>query len=161
MKAKPRTPKIFDPDTALKAARGFHGAAGLLENAHNANVERMQRHPTGEVHSPLEDTFVAAAVLEALALELVLKTRLYRAGIPFEKIHELNELYAQVPAAERQTAEQRYKEFRHPAMRATLDDVLKFHGSVFETWRYPHEQPRLEMSMGELRKAFRALTEGL
>jgi hypothetical protein len=80
---------------------------------------------------------VSSAVLEALALELILKVRLNKAGIRIPKTHNHTALFEGLPALERQQAGQRYQTSRHAAMRPTI------------------------ASMGEMQRAFNALLHGL
>ena len=72
----------FTVEGAMKAARGFHRAAGDLETLH-----QQQLRP-GHFDQAAFDQLVGrgggAVVLEALAIELVLKARLKRAGISFD-----------------------------------------------------------------------------
>jgi hypothetical protein len=109
-----------------------------------------------------------AVVLEALAIELVLKARLKRSEIDFQgplkgiKRHDHAKLFALLPDIEKQQADQRYRSLRHPAIRATLAEALDFSAKVFTEWRYMHEQPSgVQASMGEMQRAFKALTEGM
>jgi hypothetical protein len=163
MNGQSATPHLFNPDTAIKAARGFHGAACLLEKAHQSNMAQLSAHPSTDIYSPFEDTTPGAVVLESLALELVLKVRLYRAGIwgRKTKTHKHRDLFALLPATDKCDTEQRYQAYRHPAMRATLEEVLNFSSDIFETWRYPHEHSHVVVSTGEMQRAFRALADGL
>ena len=100
-------------------------------------------------------------MLEALALEIVLKARLLRSGIAIPRTHDHASLYASLPDVEKQDVGQRYQSARHPAMGPTLADALAFRANVFAKWRYLHERGLVEASMGEMRRAFRALDDGL
>src|SRR6516225_3741828 len=97
-----------------------------------------------------------AVVLEALALELVLKARLLRAGTRTPKWHSHSDLFALLPAAEQHDSEQIYQTSRQAAMRATLAEALDSSTKAFERWRYHNEQPA-GTSIGEMQRAFNAL----
>lgn len=171
------TPLPFDADGALKAARGFHAAGGHLEIAerqlltriHGGEGVRSEPRPPGTVGVPLEPDMLTqvmgagagVVVLEALALELVLKVRLARSGTPVWATHNHSKLFAKLPALERTAADQRYQSRRHPAMRKTLEEVLAFSADQFVKWRYMHEHPNVSASSGEMRCAFVALVDGL
>ena len=99
-------------------------------------------------------------VLEALALELVLKARLLQSGINPPKWHSHSDLFALLPEAEQQVAGQIYQANRHSAMRETLAEVLDFSTNAYERWRYHNEQPA-EGSAGEMQRAFDALVAPL
>jgi hypothetical protein len=155
----------FTVEGAMKAARSFHHAAGKLEASWHIGPV-----PEGVT---LDQAFIekligeraGAVVLEALALELVLKAILQRAGISFARLqdkHDHSALFALVPDAEKQEAEQRYQSVRHPAMKAaSLDQALSSSAQVFKQWRYMHEQNSVQASMGEMQRAFTALAHGM
>jgi hypothetical protein len=91
-----------------------------------------------------------AVVLEAVAIEIVLKARLRRAGISFANLrdkHDHSALFALVPDVEKREAEQRYQSA--PAMRATLAEALSFSARVFTQWRYMYEQVSVEASLNK------------
>ncbi len=46
-------------------------------------------------------------------------------------------------------------------MRATLAEVLAYSAPVFEMWRYQHEHPHVEASIGEMQSAFESLADGI
>jgi hypothetical protein len=98
--------------------------------------------------------------LEALALELLLKAKLLRAGTRPPKWHNHSDLFALLPAAEQQDAEQVYQANRDPTTRATLAEVLDLSAKAFERWRYHHEQPAAP-SLGEMQRAFSSLVASL
>lgn len=104
---------------------------------------------------------VSSTVLEALALELILKVKIDRMGIKIPKTHNHADLFAELPAPERQQAGQRYQSSRHRAMRPTIEEALAFSADAFESWRYLHEHQHVEASMGEMQRAFNALVHGL
>jgi hypothetical protein len=154
------TKQPFNAEGAMKAARGFHGTAALLEDIH----KRERVFPKGtnfdlDMLNQLMGRVVSATVLEALALELVLKVRLNRAGVAVSKEHSHAKLFAELPETDKQEAEDRYQAQRHPAMRATLEEVLTYSANVFEKWRYLHEHPHVEASMGEMQRAFESLAD--
>jgi hypothetical protein len=95
-----------------------------------------------------------AVVLEAIAIELVLKVRLKRARISFDSLrdkHDHSALYSLVPDLEKQEAEQQYQWIRHPPFRATtLAEALSFSAKVFVKFRYMHGEPPVEASLGEV-----------
>jgi hypothetical protein len=141
-------------DSVAKAARVIHSAANQLEEV------RADARPDASIDSAYLDETIGmvpgAKVLEALALELVLKARLLRAGIRPPKWHSHSDLFALLPAAEQQGAERIYQTGRQPAMRATLAEVLDISAKAFERWRYHQEQPA-QPSIGEMQHAFNAL----
>jgi hypothetical protein len=153
----------FNADAALRTARGFHHAAGLLEAMHQQNIAQLPKGVDlgADIISQAVGMAAGAVVLEALAVELLLKVRLHRAGQPLKKTHKHADLFALLPEPERNGAEQRYAAWRLSAMRGTLEEVLKFSSDLFEKWRYMHEHGTVEVSMGELQRAFGALQDGL
>jgi len=102
-----------------------------------------------------------AVVLEALALEILLKARLLRAGIPVPRWHDHSALYGLLPDTERQEAEQRYQSAGWPPMRATLAEALSASANLFVEWRYMHEEISVEASLGEMQRAYAALADGM
>lgn len=144
-------------DRAAKAARIFHVAATRLEEL------RSDTKPDANIDAALDEMLGmlgGVTVLEALALELVLKARLLQSGINPPKWHSHSDLFALLPEAEQQVAGQIYQANRHSAMRETLAEVLNFTAKAYERWRYHHEQPA-EASLGEVRRAFDALVASL
>ena len=173
------TADSFNSFGAMYAARGFHFAAGLfgIEGSHlqlsvrngmagySANLREQEklppeqkkpRRPVGEVASMA----ISAVVLEALALELVLKVRLYRAGKTPPKSHNLATLFAKLPASERREITQRFRASRQPGA-LTLGQLLAYSAEAFEQWRYMHEHERVEASVSDMREAFDVLAYGL
>lgn len=153
----------YNAEGATKAARGFHGTAALLEGIHKQELARVPKGASlnPDIINQLMGRTASATVLEALALELVLKARLDRAGLAVQRTHNHAALFAKLPASDQQQAEQRYQASRHPAMRARLKEALAYSAQVFEQWRYLHEHPQVEASMGEMQRAFEALAHGL
>jgi hypothetical protein len=104
-------------------------------------------------------------VLEALAIELVLKARLLRAGALSKQLareHDHAALYAELPDTEKQESQQRYQSGRNPFTREKLADALAFSAKKFNEWRYMHEEPKgVEASLGEMQRAFVALADGM
>jgi hypothetical protein len=152
-------------DAAMKTARGYHHAAGELEA-----LDRQKTRPGVQANidlayiEQLVGRIGAAVMLEALAVELVLKARLQRAGISFARLRDKHDhlaLYALLPDLEKQEADRRYQSSRLSAMRATLSDALSYSAKVFVRFRYMHEQPSVEASLGEMQRAFKALAEGM
>jgi hypothetical protein len=163
MRTQPTKKVAFDAEAGLRAARGFHLAAGLLETAHQQNVRSVRKGVNvGVDHiTQLVGVSSGAAVLEALALEIILKVRLSRAGMAVPRSHDHANLFGKLPAADKKDSEQRYNASRHPAMVATIEDALNYSCDVFEKWRYMHEYSQVDVSMGEMRRAFTALADDL
>ena len=181
MKQKAISKPPFDAGAALKTARGYHDSAALLESIRKEELASLPRvEPqiaqgngfcaVGFAHVGLDMDFlnrnqgyaISATVLEALALEIVLKVRLARAGLAVPRTHSHAELFDALPASDRQAAEERYKMGGHPFRSTTLEAALADSDDVFETWRYLYEEPAgVEASTGEMRRAFRVLAEGL
>jgi hypothetical protein len=128
-----QTKQPFTAETAMKAARGFHATAALVEEiqiqqmADVKSVEIANRNFIGRAAS--------AFVLEALALELVLKARLVAEGLPVETTHDHAKLFAKLSASVQQEAGLRYQGSLHPTMQATLKEALAYSAPVFEQWR--------------------------
>ena len=145
-------------DRAVQAARVFHTAGSRLEEL------RGDTKPDASIDTAyLDETLGVVAgvtVLEALALELVLKARLLQSGIKPPKWHSHSDLFALLPDAEQQVAGQIYQANRHSAMRETLAEVLNFSAEAFERWRYHNEQPA-EASLREMQRAFDVLVTPL
>jgi hypothetical protein len=139
-------------DTIQKAAataRVFDSAAKQV-----AEVQADE-----DLHESL-GVMAGATIVEALALELVLKARLLRAGIDPPKWHSHSDLFALLPAAEQHDADQNYQANRLVAMRGTLTAVLDFSANAFERWRHHNEQPT-GASLDEMRLAFKSLAAPL
>jgi hypothetical protein len=149
----------FNADAAMKVACGFHGTACLLEGILKQERLALKSIDLETINHLLGRT-ASMVMLEALAVELALKVRLDRAGITVARTHNHANLF-ELPAADRKDAEERYQARRHPAMRATLAEVLAYSAPVFEMWRYQHEHPSVEASLGEMQRAFDALAEGI
>jgi hypothetical protein len=137
---------------------GLNFARRFLFRPKLINVEQLMGRVSG------------AVVLEALALELVLKARLKQSGIDFDvplkgmARHDHAKLYALLPDSEKQAADQRYRSIPFPAMHSTLAEALDFSAQVFTEWRYMHEDQHrsgVQASMGDMQRAFRALAEGM
>jgi hypothetical protein len=156
------TKQPYNADGAMKAARGFHGTAGLLEVIHKQELARLPKGTSlePELLNQVVGRTASATVLEALALELVLKVRLNRAGVAVRRTHNHADLFAKLPASDKKDAEERYQA-RHPAMRATLSEVLTYSANVFENWRYIHEHHHVQASMGEMQRAFESLADSI
>jgi hypothetical protein len=155
----------FTVERAMQAARGFHHASGELQAAQHRFIRRrLSQLPTKVTADQFAGWSTGALVLEALAVELVLKARLKRAGISFAGLpdkHDHSALYALMRDVEKQEADQRYQSSRHPMMRATLAEALDFSAEVFMKWRYIHEHGPLQANMGEMQRAFAALADGI
>jgi len=169
------TTQSFNAKVALYAARGYHHTAGSLfgsevtylgiSTAGNAigYVADMGGVPQEKPHRPVRvivGEAISAVVLEALALELVLKVKLHHAGKRPPKMHNHADLFAKLAASERQQAGQRFQVGRQPDT-YTLEEVLANSAPAFERWRYAHEHQQLEASMSDMRQAFEALAYGL
>jgi hypothetical protein len=123
-------------DTAAQAARVFHIAANQLEEL------RGDAKPDANIDTAYLDetlgTTAGVTILEALALELVLKARLLQSGIKPPNWHSHSDLFALLPHAEQQVAGQIYQANRHSAMPETLAEVLNFSAR----WRYHKSSQR-------------------
>jgi hypothetical protein len=155
-----QTKQPFTAEAAMKAARGFHGTATLVEEIHRQQMADVRSIKIAK------RTFLgraaSAIVLEALALELVLKARLVAEGLPVDTTHNHATLFAKLPASVQQEAGQRYQASRHPTMEAkTLEEALLCSAPVFAQWRYLHEHQVVRASLGEMQHAFEALAHGL
>src|SRR5262245_5362440 len=97
----------------MKTARGYHHAAGELEALHHQKTRPgAQANIDVAYIEQMVGRFAAAIMLEALAVELVLKARLERSGALSKKLrfeHDHSLLYASVSDLEKQDAEQRYQ----------------------------------------------------
>ena len=152
----------FNAEGALKAARGYHSTAMLLERIQQEMASKKRGVTlTADTLNETMGRVLSSTVLEALALELVLKVKLDQAGIKIPRTHDHAALFAKLPAPEQQQAGRLYQTSRHPAMRATIEEVLAFSADAFERWRYLHEHQQVEASMGEMQRAFNALVHGL
>jgi hypothetical protein len=153
----------YTAEAAVKSARGFHNSAALLEGIYKEETAALGKTGTGLDHDTVNILLASmgsAIALEALAVELVLKARLVRGGVRPGNIHDHAKLFAELPTSEQEAA-RRYQESRHPAMRATLKEALDYSSSAFQRWRYPHERPSVNASLGEMQHAFGALHNGL
>jgi hypothetical protein len=154
-----QTKQPFTAEAVIKTARGFHGTATLVEEIH---IQQMADARSIEIaNQSFIGRAASAIVLEALALELILKARLIAEGLAVDKIHDHAELFAKLPASVQQEAGQRYQASRHPTMQATLKEALVYSAPVFEQWRYLHEHEVVRASLGEMQRAFEALAHGL
>lgn len=152
---------FFNADGALQAARGFHETAALLEAVHRQEMRALPDVFPVEALRQALGRIVSSAVLEALAVELVLKAKLARSAVDVPHTHDHAKLFAGLPPAEQASAAGRYRASRLSGMRATLQEALDYSASVFEMWRYSHEHQTVEASMGEMQRAFDALAHGL
>jgi hypothetical protein len=144
-------------DKVLKAARVFHVAADQLEKV------RADARPDANIDTAYLDELGmtdGATVLEAMALELVLKARLLRAGTRPPKWHSHFDLFGLMPDTEQQEAERSYQTSRAPQMQATLAEALDHSAKAFERWRFHQEQPA-EARLAEMRAAFNVLVAPL
>ncbi len=160
---KTRISNQINAEAALRAARGYHSTAALLERVHREEQASLKEgvNSTVDMLHEMMSRVVSSTVLEASAVELVLKVRLSQAGIPIPKTHNHANLFDRLPLSERKESGQRYRASRHPAMRATIEEALAFSADVFERWRYIHEHKWVEASMGEMQRAFNALAHDL
>lgn len=150
--------RSFNATIALFAARGFHGTAQMLEEIHENTFGKVVE---GFPRWSRRGVPISAVVLEALALELLLKVKLAQAGRPVPKSHDHSRLYADLPAAEREKAERQYQISGHQPMPVTLAEVLTESAEAFERRRYIHEQRRVRANPEDMRRAFEALSHGL
>jgi hypothetical protein len=131
-------------------SNGLHFGRHLLFGTNPPNLDQIVGRAAG------------AVVLEALALEIVLKARLLRAGITFPPAHDHSVLYGLLPDTEKQEAERRYQSAGWPPLRATtLAEALSASANVFVEWRYMHEHFSVQASTGEMRRAYAALADGM
>ncbi len=165
----------FDADGALKTALGFDSAAAQLGTS-RASAPHGNTQTIGQL--------AGAVVLEALALELVLKVRVSRAGKPVPATHKHSDLFELLPAAERKDAERRYEERKPPlsliaivgtrpppppgtppyqlmSPPKTLNELLRVSDDLFVKWRYMYEERVAEAPLGQMSCAFAALKHGL
>jgi hypothetical protein len=131
-------------------SNGLHIGRHLLFGANLQNPHEVMGRIAG------------AIVLEALALEIVLKARLLRAEIQVPRTHDHSALYGLLPDTEKQEAEQRYQSAGWPPLRATtLAEALSASANVFMEWRYMHEHVSVQASTGEIQRAYAALAGGM
>jgi hypothetical protein len=144
-------------DRVVEAARVFNTAAHQLEQVRantnpGANIDTVYLDELGMIGG--------ATVLEAMALELVLKARVLLAGTKPPRWHSHFDLFGLLPDAEQQEAEQSYQASRGPEMQATLAEALDFSAKAFERWRFHQEQPAAAR-LAEMRAAFDVLVAPL
>jgi hypothetical protein len=167
----------FDAEGALRTALAFDSAASHLRTT-GAPVPRGITLPADRLARAL-GPWAGTVVLEALAVELVLKVRVSRAGEPVQKTHSHSDLFALLPAAERTELERRYQESSPPqstvaivnktpttlhqlsAPPETLEKLLEASGKLFEKWRYMYEEAVSEAPLEQMFHAFAALRDGL
>lgn len=146
----------FSYEAALQLARGYNMTAKHLELVHQAEVKARKVRPIVETIGWVAST----TVLQALALELLLKALVHRAGVGVPPTHHLVELFQLLPQGQRDAADARYAARGALTERKTLAEVLAYCDDAFATWRYLHEKPSVECSMGEMMRAFAVLQEG-
>ncbi len=124
---KTRISNQINAEAALRAERGYHSTAALLERVHREEQASLKEgvNSTVDMLHEMMSRVVSSTVLEALAVELVLKVRLSQAGIPIPKTHNHANLFDRLPLSERKESGQRYRASRHPAMRATIEEALE------------------------------------
>ena len=120
----------YTVDRAANAARVFHNAANRLEKL-RGDTKPDANSDTARLDETL-GIMAGVTVLEALALELVLKARLLQSGIEPPKWHSHSDLFALLPEAQQQVAEQNYQANRHSAMRESLAEVLNLAHRYFK-----------------------------
>lgn len=153
----------------MQSASGFRSAAQLL-NVISASF--LQENPSRDVTSELAAKkwdemvgyMVSAVVLQAFAIELVLKALGGKCGIAAAKSHDLLKLFQGLPESEQVAANQTYLMLvsENPALSDTkrnLADLLKAHKNDFQEWRYQYEFRPTLISIGELDRAFCALQQ--
>lgn len=157
-------PTKFNVDEALKSAHGFHSTAVLLNEIYHHELASIG--PLVGSHIELQNKAisraVSATVLQALALELILKVRLAMAQIHVPATHKHAELFAILPEQDRERADQLYRNCLRPFTRAvTIEEALAFSSDVLTVWRYSHEYEIVEASLDEMQCAFNALAHGV
>jgi hypothetical protein len=167
----------FDADGALRIALAYDTAASHLRTT-GAPVPLGTTPPADRAARALGQ-WAGMVVLEALAIELVLKVRVSRAGQPVEKTHSHSNLLVVLPAAERTELERRYQESNPPqssvaivnktptmlyqlsAPPDTLEKLLEASGSLFVKWRYMFQETVVEAPAEQMFHAFAALRSDL
>jgi hypothetical protein len=182
-----KTAKPFNGDVALSNARCSHLAAANLRPIGFGAMLPIGIGPmklSTVVYTDADRAWApyhAGPVLEALALELILKVWLHRAGTletfmrsPGRDKHNhlkmLQALRRAIGDAPLVAAEKRYQYLRTkfdtpPGMEPiapTLEGALGRSGDIFVEWRYSHERTDSIISYNfEMWCAFEALNEGL
>jgi len=153
----------FDPVAATEAAHGFRNTARLIEEARRNKHADFSKAPlTVELVKEQVALGISATVLHALAVELILKTRIHRETGKAPRGHDLGKLFSTLPLGAQQEAQNRYDSHRRfVAIHSTIQEALTRHASTFVEWRYPHERIHEGVSPMELDRAFLALAEGL
>jgi hypothetical protein len=155
----------FDSASALEVARSFHSAAVSLEQVAaqtQACVRSGNLALTGEAMKQLLGEKSVPVVLHALAIEILLKVRLHRAGVKVRKTHDHDKLYANLPVAERKALSRRYVEQRRfPFKSQSLQAALEWSTDAFEKWRYRYEWQNVNASVGEMLLVYEVLSESL
>jgi capsular polysaccharide biosynthesis protein len=154
--------KSFNHDLAASTARGFH----VVGN----DLVQVLLHPMASHSIPPEVAFgrmAASAVLQALAIEIVLKAIAQKVGKPVIKAHNHVKLFAALPTDIQAACRARYQARTEAAtvtdkasLLADLDRVLAVSATVFLDWRYLYEADAgLSYKNHEIWLAFEALAE--
>ncbi|HEY6323440.1 MAG TPA: hypothetical protein VJA16_18010 [Thermoanaerobaculia bacterium] len=174
---------VLRADDPLKTALSFHAVAGELA----AQPLRQANLPADAIDLS-SGRMASAVVLEALAIELLLKVRRERAGLPFIREHKHKVLFDSLPQSEQDDLRRCYETGSghrkvgrpqplpvgaiRPAMtvpklgKGTLvDSGLELSSKAFEQWRYAHEHHGgndvVQADFGEMQFIFDLLRQGL
>jgi hypothetical protein len=142
-----------------KHARGMHAVARQTDQSYQQSPSRVVGRGTQPDHvmDQIVGQATAVAILDALALELMLKARLYLADRPVKNTHDHGKLFADLPNNEKADLEKKYASQRHSSMASTLQEALSRSGAVFVEWRYMYEHPQVTAHNTEMEVAFDVL----
>lgn len=132
---------------------------------HSAACELLARRPKLDPDLVMGRA-AGGTVLEALAIELVLKERMARAGKNAMKTHRHDQLFKRLSLSEQENLRGRYASAPSDHFSSTLDDALAQSSELFEVWRYAHESYLRDRSpvhadIQEFLFVFDVLQEGL
>ncbi len=145
---------------AANLAKQFNEAARRLheQSALAIASAKGQITDTSAIHSLLGTTF-GSVMLQAFALELIIKALRYKHSLPRKTRadgHNLLGLFADLPKPIKDKVAAAYAD---KVSTSTLDSLLRDYARAFEEWRYMFEYNPKEAALGDLQNAFDAICE--
>lgn len=145
---------------AANLARQFNEAARRLheQSAKALGSADAQITDTSEIHNLLGTAF-GSVMLQAFALELIVKALRYKHGLPQKKGpagHHLHDLFSDLPEPIKKKVVGAYAgnaSARHYPS-TSLESLLKEYARAFEEWRYMYDYKPKNAALGELQVAF-------
>lgn len=145
---------------AANLAKQFNEAARRLHEQSALALASAERNITdiSAMHN-LQGTTFGSVMLQAFALELIIKALRFKHGLPRKTGsagHSLHGLFVDLPQPIKDKAAATYAA---NVSTSTLDSLLRDYARAFEEWRYMFEYKPNGAALGDLQKAFDAICE--